>query len=142
MAHIVFSGVFDRYPGIKIVAHHLGGIVPYLEGRIGPGYDILGRRTSDEDYISLRKGMKKRPIDYFRMFYADTALFGAREPTACGLKFFGTDRVLFGTDMPFDQNTGVSYVRSTIDVIDSLDIGPEERKKIYEGNARRILNLG
>jgi aminocarboxymuconate-semialdehyde decarboxylase len=141
MAHLVFSGVFDRHPGIKIVAHHMGGMIPYFEGRVGPGYDILGRRTSDEDYTVLLKQLKKRPIDYFRMFYVDTALFGAKGATECGLKFFGTGQVLFGTDMPFDQNTGVSYVASTIDVIDSLDIPADDRKAIYEGNARRVLNL-
>ena len=141
MAHLVFSGLFDRHPDIKIVAHHMGGMIPYYEGRVGPGFDILGRRTSDEDYSVILKNLKKRPIDYFRMFYVDTALFGARGATECGLKFFGTERVLFGTDMPFDQNTGVSYVRSTIDVIDSLEITEQERHAIYEGNIRRICNL-
>jgi aminocarboxymuconate-semialdehyde decarboxylase len=141
MAHLVFSGLFDRHPNIKIITHHMGGVVPYLAGRIGPGYDILGQRTSDEDYVTLLRSLRKRPIEYFRMFYADTAMFGAREPTECGLKFFGVERVLFGTDMPFDQNTGISYVRSTIDVIESLPISSEERKAIYEGNAKRILKL-
>jgi predicted TIM-barrel fold metal-dependent hydrolase len=142
MAHLVFSGVFDRHPNIKIVTHHMGGMVPYFEGRVGPGFDILGKRTSDEDYTSLLRSLKKRPIDYFRMFYADTALFGARGATECGLKFFGADRALFGTDMPFDQNTGTSYVSSTIAVIDSLDITEQQRKAIYEQNARRILRIG
>lgn len=141
MVHLVFSGVFDRHPNLKVITHHMGGMIPYYEGRVGPGFDILGRRTSDEDYTVLLKSLKKRPIDYFRMFYADTALFGARGATECGLKFFGVDRALFGTDMPFDQNTGTSYVRSTIDIIESLDISPEDREAIYAGNARRILRL-
>ena len=53
----------------------------------------LGSRTSDEDYDSLLKSMKKRPVDYFRNFYADTALFGAASATKCGLDFFGVDNV-------------------------------------------------
>lgn len=141
MAHIVFEGIFDKHPGLSIITHHMGGMIPYYEGRVGPGFDILGRRTSDEDYSLILKNLKKRPIDYFRMFYADTALFGAFQPTVCGLNFFGAERVVFGTDMPFDQNTGLSYVGSTIDVVDRLDIGDRERQAIYEGNARRILKL-
>ncbi len=141
MAHLVFSGLFDRHPDIKIITHHMGGMIPYFEGRVGPGWDQLGTRTSDEDYTLLLKKLKKRPLDYFRLFYVDTALFGAREATICGLKFFGPGRALFGSDMPFDPEKGSAYIRWTIEVIDSLDIKPADRKKIYEGNARRLLKL-
>ena len=82
MAHMVFEGLFDKHPGLKVITHHMGGMVPYFEGRVGPGWDQLGTRTSDEDYRSLLKSLKKRPLDYFRMFYADTALFGASDATA------------------------------------------------------------
>jgi aminocarboxymuconate-semialdehyde decarboxylase len=141
MAHLVFAGLFDRYPEIKIITHHLGGMIPYFEGRVGPGWDQLGARTSDEDYTLLLKKLKKRPLDYFRLFYADTALFGAREATALGLKFFGAERVLFGSDMPFDPEKGSAYIRWTIEIIDRLEISPSERQAIYEGNARRLLKL-
>ncbi len=141
MAHLVFSGLFDRYPDLKIITHHMGGMIPYFEGRVGPGWDQLGTRTSDEDYTLLLKKLKRRPLDYFRLFYADTALFGAREATACGLKFFGPGRVLFASDSPFDPEKGSAYIRWTSEIIDSLDIKPEERQAIYEGNARRLLKL-
>lgn len=141
MAHLVFAGLFDRHPDIKIITHHLGGMIPYFEGRVGPGWDQLGTRTSDEDYTPILQKLKKRPLDYFRMFYADTALFGAREATICGLKFFGAERTLFASDCPFDPEKGPGYIRSTIEVIDSLDITPEQRQAIYEGNARRLLQL-
>jgi uncharacterized protein len=141
MAHMVFSGLFDRHPDLKIITHHLGGMIPYFEGRVGPGWDQLGTRTSDEDYTLLLKKLKKRPLDYFRLFYADTALFGARQATICGLKFFGVDRVLFASDSPFDPEKGSAYIRSTIEIIDSLDIKAGERQAIYEGNARRLLKL-
>ena len=141
MAHLVFSGLFDRHPDLKIITHHLGGMIPYFEGRVGPGWDQLGTRTSDEDYTLLLKKLKRRPLDYFHSFYADTALFGAREGTVCGLKFFGPERVLFASDMPFDPEKGTAYIRSTTGIIDSLDITPEERTAIYEGNARRLLKL-
>jgi len=141
MAHLVFSGLFDRYPGIKIITHHMGGMIPYFEGRVGPGWDQLGTRTSDEDYTLLLRKLKKRPLDYFRLFYTDTALFGAREATICGLKFFGANQVLFGSDMPMDPEKGSAYIRWNIEIIDSLDIKPKERQAIYEGNAKRLLKL-
>ncbi len=141
MAHLVFSGLFDRHPNIKIITHHLGGMIPYFEGRVGSSWDQLGTRTSDEDYTLLLKKLEKRPLDYFHLFYADTALFGAREGTICGLKFFGPERTLFASDTPFDPEKGSAYIRWTIEIIDSLDIQPSDRKAIYEGNARRLLKL-
>jgi predicted TIM-barrel fold metal-dependent hydrolase len=141
MAHIVFAGLFDKHPKLKIITHHMGGMIPYFEGRVGPGWDQLGTRTSDEDYRALLKKLKKRPLDYFRMFYADTALFGAYEATVCGLKFFGADRVLFASDSPFDPEKGSAYIRWTIEIIDRLELTPEQRHAIYEGNARRLCRL-
>ena len=141
MAHLVFAGLFDNHPDIKIITHHMGAMIPYFEGRVGPGWDQLGTRTSDEDYTLVLKRLKKRPLDYFRMFYADTALFGAKDATMLGLRFFGADRVLFASDSPFDPEKGSAYIRWTIEIIDSPEITPEERYAIYEGNARRLLKL-
>jgi len=141
MAHIVFEGLFDKHPNLKIITHHMGGMIPYFEGRVGPGWDQLGARTSDIDYTKLLQSLKRRPLDYFRMFYADTALFGAWEATKCGLKFFGPERVLFASDSPFDPEKGSMYTRTTIEIIDRLDVSPEQRHAIYEGNARRLLKL-
>jgi predicted TIM-barrel fold metal-dependent hydrolase len=141
MARLVFSGLFERYPDIKIITHHLGAMIPYFAGRVGSGWDELGSRTSDEDYTLLLKQLKRRPIDYFRMFYGDTALSGAYDATVCGLKFFGVDRTLFATDAPFDPEKGSAFIRWGIEIIDRLDISPDERKAIYEGNARRLLKL-
>jgi len=141
MAHLVFAGLFDKHPEIKIITHHLGAMIPYFEGRVGPGWDQLGARTSDEDYTLLLRKLKKRPLDYFHLFYGDTAVFGAREATICGVKFFGPERVLFASDAPFDPEKGTAYIRWTIEIIDSLDLTPAQRQAIYEGNARRLLKL-
>jgi len=141
MAHLVFSGLFDRLPSLKIITHHLGAMVPYFEGRVGPGWDQLGSRTSDEDYGLVLKRLKKRPLDYFKMFYADTAVFGSRAALVCGLSFFGADHVLFGSDSPFDPERGSAYIRWTIKAIDDLPITGEERYAIYEGNVRKLLKL-
>jgi aminocarboxymuconate-semialdehyde decarboxylase len=140
MARLVFSGLFDRHPDLTIITHHLGGLVPYLEGRVGYGWDQLGARTSTVDYSMLLRSMKKRPIDYFRQFHADTAMFGATAATRCGIEFFGVDRVLFASDMPFDPTPGL-YMRETIRVIDSLDLDETQRRAIYSGNAKRLLRV-
>jgi predicted TIM-barrel fold metal-dependent hydrolase len=141
MARMVFDGLFDRLPTLKIIVHHMGAMAPYFEGRVGPGWDQLGARTSDEDYSAVLAKLRKRPVDYFRMFYADTALFGAYEATVCGLRFFGTNRVLFASDAPFDPEKGPMYIRETIAVIDRLPITTEERERIYSGNAIDLLKL-
>lgn len=144
MAHMVFGGMFDKFPDIKVITHHMGAMIPYFEGRVGPGWDQLGTRTSDEDYTVILANMKKkgmRPIDYFRKFYADTAVFGALEATKCGLKFFGANNVVFASDSPFDPEKGSAFIRWTIEIIDNLDISPFERYAIYEGNARRLCKL-
>lgn len=143
MAHMVFGGLFDRHPDFKLITHHMGGMVPYFEGRVGPGWDQLGTRTSDEDYTTITKEMQrrgKRPIDYFRKFYADTALFGAQEATKCGLRFFGVERTLFASDAPFDPEGGRTYIRYTLEIIDRLDLSPFERHAIYEGNLMGLCN--
>ena len=140
MARLVFSGLLERFPDLKIITHHMGAMIPYFEGRVGYGWDQLGSRTSDADYVSLLHSMKKRPIDYFRMFYADTALFGALPATKCGLEFFGVDHVVFATDVPFEPSPGL-YIRETIRCIEALDLTREDKNRIYEGNARRLLNL-
>jgi aminocarboxymuconate-semialdehyde decarboxylase len=130
---------FDKWPDLVIVCHHLGGIVPYLAGRIGHGWDQLGKRTSEEDYGALLRSMKKRPLDYFRMFYGDTAEFGSAAATRCGLEFFGVDHVLFASDCPFEPTPGV-YVRETLDVVaNQLGLSPADHARIVEGNARRLM---
>jgi predicted TIM-barrel fold metal-dependent hydrolase len=141
MARIVFAGLFDRYPRLKILAHHLGAMIPYFEGRIGPGWDQLGSRTSDEDLTAVLGRLEKRPFDYFKMFYADTAVFGSRAATECGLSFFGPDRVLFASDAPFDPEKGPMYIRETLSVLDGLELTDEARCKIYYQNAERLLKL-
>ena len=97
MARMVFSKTLDKYPeNLKILVHHFGGIVPMLEGRIGPGWDQLGARTSDEDYGALLKQLKKRPINYFKEnFYANSAVFGGEGATIAGIDVLsaGEDRV-------------------------------------------------
>jgi predicted TIM-barrel fold metal-dependent hydrolase len=141
MARLVFAGLFDRHPAIKIITHHLGAMAPYFAGRVGPGWDQLGVRTSDEDFGPLKARLTKRPIEYFRMFYGDTALFGAYEATVCGLQFFGPDHVVFASDAPFDPERGPMYIRETIAIVDRLPVDDRAREQIYWRNAAGLLRL-
>ena len=113
--------------------------MPILEGRIGPGWDQLGTRTSDEDYVTLRKSLKKRPLDYFKQnFYADTAVFGADAATVCGLAFYPTEKVVFASDCPFDPEKGTGYIRETLRILESLDLAKDVKEKIYYKNLEGI----
>ncbi|MGC2519737.1 MAG: amidohydrolase family protein [Burkholderiales bacterium] len=141
MARIAFSGMLDKLPTMRIITHHLGAMAPFFDARIGLGMDQLGSRTSDEDYGALLKRMSKRPVDYFKMFYADTAVNGSAPATRCGLDFFGADHVLFGTDCPFDPEGGPMFIREVIRAIDSLKLKDSDRRKVYFGNAIRMLRL-
>ncbi len=141
MARLVFSGMLDRLPNLKVLAHHLGAMVPFFEGRVGPGWDQLGKRTSDEDLTVVLKRLKKRPLDYFKDFYADTAVFGSRAATVCGLAFYHPDRVLFASDSPFDPERGPGYIRDTIKVLESIEMPPDLREKICFRNAQKLFGL-
>jgi aminocarboxymuconate-semialdehyde decarboxylase len=136
MARLVFAGVFDRHPGLKIVTHHLGGgMIPFFDGRIGAGMDVLGQRTSDEDYANIIPSLKRPHLDYFREFYADTALFGAGNGLICGLDFFGADRVVFATDAPLGP------IAKTLAAIDALDLEDGARQQIMVGTAERLMKM-
>jgi aminocarboxymuconate-semialdehyde decarboxylase len=145
MARMVFSGFFDRWPNLKIITHHLGAMVPFLEARVGLGFDQLGSREGAmpeyDEIIATMKKKGRRPVDYFKMFFGDTAINGSRAGTRCGIEFFGADHVLFGTDCPFDPLGGPLFIRDIIKVLDEIDITADERRKIYELNARRLLKL-
>ena len=142
MSRLLFAGYFDKYPRLKIITHHGGGMIPFFEGRIGPGLDQLGSRSDDNDATTnFGRSMKKRPVDYYRMFIADTATFGSQPALDCAYKFFGADNMVFASDSPFDPEKGPGFIRETIRAIDAMEISAEERKLIYEGNARKMLRL-
>src|SRR5205814_8149093 len=94
-----------------------------------------------DDLDGLLKGMKKSPLDYFKMFYGDTSVNGSGSAIRCGLDFFGVDHVLFGTDCPFDPEGGPLFIRETIKALDKMTLKPADRRKIYFGNAMNMLRL-
>lgn len=135
MARLVFSGLFDRYPHLKIITHHLGGMIPTSDGRIGPGMQFLGSRTTAEDHSKVLGALKKPHLEYFKMFYGDTAMFGGTCGLPSGMAFFGADHVVFATDAPF------APIAATIKALDSLQLNDEDRRKICVGNAERLLGM-
>jgi uncharacterized protein len=139
MMRLVYSKIMDNHPDLKLITHHFGGLVPMLEGRIGPGNDVMGSRTSGVDYVSLRKGLKKRVLDYFKQdFWADTAVFTAEPATKAGLDFFPRDKVVFASDCPYDPEGGTMYPRETLRILDSLDLSKTDRDKIYFKNLEAV----
>src|SRR5699024_8023335 len=107
------------YPGLKVVTHHAGVMVPFFEGRVGPGWDQMGKRTTDRALGAVGTALKRPHLDYFKSFSADTASFGSRKAIEHALEFFGEDRVMFASDAPFDPEGGPMYIRETIRILDS-----------------------
>jgi predicted TIM-barrel fold metal-dependent hydrolase len=140
MARLVFSGILTRHPGLRVITHHAGGMVPFFSGRVGPGMDSFGARTPDEEADLVDSRLEGRPLDAFKRFYADTAVFGAPHALRCAYDFFGVDHMLFASDMPFDPVQG-QFIRETIADIEALDVSAEQRERLYEGNARELLRL-
>jgi len=141
MARMVFSGLFDKLPKLRIITHHCGGMIPYFAGRAETLWAQLGSRSAEGDEAEVLKRLKRPPIEYFKMFYGDTVLGGAAAPLACGIAFFGVDRVVFASDCPFDPEGGPMFIREGIRSIDELGLPEGDKRKIYFGNAMGLLKL-
>ena len=142
MARIVFSGMFDKLPEIKLISHHWGAYIPHAEGRLTWHWGVRKSQDANHQYGPLQDNLKKPVIDYFKMFYADTAMFGAGPASQAGLEFFGAGKSLFASDCPFDLEGGAKLIRDTISVVDSLNCTDADREMIYRSNAEALLGLG
>jgi aminocarboxymuconate-semialdehyde decarboxylase len=136
MIRLVLSHVLLKYPNIKFVTHHCGAMIPYFGKRI---LTFL----NDPDMKYCTQELKKPPLEYFKMFYADTAVSGSTPALMCGYAFFGADHILFGTDMPYGtaSHKSRSLVDETIESIEQMDIKGAEKEKIFSGNAVKLLRL-
>jgi len=128
MARLVCSGILEKYPNLKFITHHAGAMIPFCAGRI----HTLG----GEPHFKV-----KHPIEYFRMFYNDTALNGNTPGLMCDHAFFGTEHLFFGTDMPYGPGLGERYTRLNIDAIEGMSISDCDKRKIFEENAKVLLRL-
>jgi len=141
MTRLIYSGLYDELPTLKIISHHMGGMIPYFPIKINLGFKQIFFGTRERNPVAEARGLKRRPIDYFKMLYADTAIGGEAAPTRCGHAFFGTARCLFATDAPFDAEQGRGLIADTIRGVEALDLPRAERDQIFAGNARTLLKL-
>ena len=140
MARLVFSGLFDRHPQLRVLTHHCGAMIPYFSGRIEQGWGLeMGARTPPADAHLLPGKLKRPVIDYFQSFHADTALSGATAPLRCGLDFFGGSNVVFASDFPFDAEGGAYLVRETLRSIGDLNLDDKSASAIRSGNIKTLL---
>jgi predicted TIM-barrel fold metal-dependent hydrolase len=141
MTRLIYSGLFDEYPNLKIIAHHMGGMIPFFSCKIKLGFSQIFFGTREENPVAVKHGLKRPPIDYFKHLYADTALSGEVHALRCGHSFFGTSHSVFATDAPFDAEKGRGLIRDTIASIEALGLPKDETKAIFEGNARALLKM-
>lgn len=121
MARLVFSGVLEKYPGIKFIVHHCGAMIPFFVQRLG---------------VLPTPWLKNPSEEYFKMFYGDTALRGNINALMCGYAFFGAEHILFGTDMPREKS-----IAKNIASIESMDIPDASKKMIFSDNVKKLLHL-
>ena len=141
VTRLIFAGIFDKLPGLKIITHHGGGMIPFYAEKIALGFSQIFDGEPGRNPAAEKAGLEKQPIEYYRMLYADTALNGSAAAARCSHAFFGTEHVLFATDAPFDSRGGRHLVGSTIEAVEALEITPDERERIFSGNALSLLKL-
>jgi aminocarboxymuconate-semialdehyde decarboxylase len=116
-------------------------MIPHFAERLGKALDLTQPMGLDLGGVTDPAAQHTLLLDQLKRFYGDTSLSGTRHAVECGLGFFGVERLLFGTDMPFDQAGGQGYVRGAVHALDAMDLADADRRLIYEGNARRVLGL-
>ena len=141
MARLVYGGVFERFPNLKFVTHHMGGMIPYFASRIAAFAE-----SSAEEYarLGLGEGASKISGDalhHFRRFYNDCISNGSPEAVRLALDFFGEDHILFGTDFPFGPGDGERWPLDELRNIRTMPLDERLREKILHGNAERLLKL-
>lgn len=139
MVRIVFAGVYERHPALKLVVHHHGALIPLFAQRMQYGWDYFEQNTG----IKQATPISRPYIEHFRKFYCDTATQG-NEPKLLEMTaaFFGPERVLFGSDAPMDASAGRSFTADAIASVAGMGIPEADKAKIFRGNALRLLKLG
>jgi aminocarboxymuconate-semialdehyde decarboxylase len=138
MCRLACSGILAKYPNLKFITHHAGAMIPFLAGRISQINPFFGKEGPIEEG---RNNIKEHLTGQLQKFYNDTAIYGNTSALMCAQDFFGTDHLLFGSDMPYGPRVGETYLKATLDAIDGMNISEADKGKIYEGNARTLLRL-
>lgn len=133
MSRLVFSGIMEQCPNLKLITHHMGAMIPHFSERIKGFYEagIFPR-------VKFAP-LSKDPLEYFRRFYADTVLNGSVHAFACGYKFFGPDQIVFATDYPFGPEKGETWLKAALRQIDAADLAAPERHKILGANLKALI---
>ncbi len=135
MIRIAMSGVFDRYPKLKVVAHHAGAMVAQFAGRMQACWADF-----ENSGTSLGAAISKPYINHFRKFYTDTAVFN-HDPALLhhAWEFFGPEKMLFGSDTPYEPERG-AFVNASRSSVEAMPITDEQKALIYRGNIKAFLN--
>ncbi|MFC2039024.1 amidohydrolase family protein [Chloroflexota bacterium] len=128
LSRLVFSGIMERYPGLNIIAHHLGGgMIPFFMGRLLDGI---------ED-----KNTAEKMLDQFKLFYYDTAVGKNPAAVKMAIEILGTERIVFATDVPWGLNSGNDRLENYPKVIESLGLPAKVNEAIFSENIRRIISI-
>jgi aminocarboxymuconate-semialdehyde decarboxylase len=123
---MVYAGIFERYPGLQMIFPHLGGLAPYLMGRLQWGY---------ERFPACSENISAPPEAYFKRFYYDTVCRNV-PALRMALSMFGAKQIMFGTDIPLRED--IELQRRDIE---ALGLTAPELDDIYAGNAARLLGI-
>ena len=139
MVRLVFSGVYERYPDLKLIIHHHGALIPLFAKRMQYGWDYFEQNTGKKQPTTI-----SRPyIDHFKKFYCDTATQG-HEPLILKMAydFFGSDHILFGSDGPMDATGGRAFTLDARKSVEDIGLSKADREKIFSQNILRLLKRG
>ena len=132
---LMFSGVFDKYPDLKLVLHHQGALLPTWWDRID-GMMQFYATTGNPGIPTISKPW----IDHAKKFYVDTCCPGMQPGVfKLAYDFFGPDHCLFGTDTPMDYTLDQSLVSLSLASIQANKLGAKAEQKIYSNNVLAIL---
>jgi uncharacterized protein len=140
VCRLMFTGIYDRHPNLKLIAHHGGGLIPHLSAR----FELIphaGKLDPTGRLEGQLARLEKPPAEYLKMLYVDTAMFGAEHAVRCVVEFFGPDHVMFGSDAPFDTKGGHHFIPATISDVEQAVADDTERAMVFSGNAKRILGI-
>jgi len=137
MIRLTYSGVMEKYPDLRIITHHSGAMIPFLEKRVIDFADFGETLLK----TNIKRNLRKPVRDYLKMFYVDTAIYGNTPGLMCSYALYGAKHMLFATDFPYDVEWGVRHNKATIESIENMDISDAEKKMIFEDNARSLLHL-
>ncbi len=126
-AQLIFTGVLDRVPKLRICLGQAGGFLPYIIGRLDAGF-----RARPE----CRRHIEMEPSRYLGRFYYDSIIHSARSSEFL-IQAVGPQRVMFGTDFPFDMNS----TSAVAEVECHPTLTMSERARIFNGTAMEFLGL-